>query len=685
MTDITIYPAANADDGVIINDTSFLNNNSSYLQVGKSGGSNFNTFIRFPGVNIPAGSEITAAYLTFTSVYDTADDPARVNIKYVDENNPSSPTDLSSWNALSWSSNAVSWLIDDTFIDTAFNSPSILNLVQEIVLRSGWVSGNAMLFALFNDSSSYARFIYPYDAGSNFAELHITYTADSLVFLDTITSADTISHNIPIIEESINNTDVINTNTIQGLILNDSNNLADVITSSFTYDKSLSDSFTANDSVSNFLTIVLSMMDSLDGSETINGYHPIYESILDSLFIWDNQTSQWQLNISDSFDGVDNLTIYLVILLSDYIAASDTILSNCNSNLSLSDTLKARDELLTTLTLTLTDALNAADSFTPILTLMIVDYLTLRDIVVSSGSFNHEIADTIVATDSMVSQWMLSLLDSFAGTDAINQCKFISESILDELTISDALSSTGVFNLTVEETLQIIDLIQNHYGLNISDSLNAADSFTNIATLYDTLSDSLNAADALTATLTAYLTITDGLVVVDIINSNGIFYETISDTIQLNVLIEIDSEIYECFVLNTPQFFPSVYSGFNYNSYTVFNNRIFAANSTGIFELTGTDDNGSVIHTGVQLQETDFGTIAKKRIRKGFLGISGTTPVISMEATDTEIKRTYSISDNGEVSAVRDVVGRKWKLSVMDFDELDSIELVPIVLTKRRK
>jgi hypothetical protein len=149
----------------------------------------------------------------------------------------------------------------------------------------------------------------------------------------------------------------------------------------------------------------------------------------------------------------------------------------------------------------------------------------------------------------------------------------------------------------------------------------------------------------------------------------------------LNVVVELDGEVWECYVLNTPKFLPSIYSGFNFNSYCVFQNRAYGCKADGIYELTGDTDNGTIINTGVQLSETKFGLPNQKRFRKAYIGVSGTTPLLTME-TETGETKTYSIDTDGEVDASRSLRSKKWKLTVTDFESLDFIKLVPIVLAK---
>jgi len=175
--------------------------------------------------------------------------------------------------------------------------------------------------------------------------------------------------------------------------------------------------------------------------------------------------------------------------------------------------------------------------------------------------------------------------------------------------------------------------------------------------------------------------VAESLVLTETVSIHAHLYNAVYETLHMNVVVEIDGEIWECYVLNTPKFHPSMYSGFSFNSYCVFEGRAYGANDTGIYELTGTTDAGSTIHTGAILHETDFGSPNQKRFRRGYLGITGTAPVMVFEDENGR-REAYTIDTEGKVVASSDLKGKSWKLSIADFDELSTTKLIPVILTK---
>jgi hypothetical protein len=134
--------------------------------------------VRFRDLGIPQGATITSAYIQFTADKDK-DGTAKVTIYAEDEDDAdqfgSSDDDISDRDK---TSNSENWTTADWDEDDTHNTPDLSDLVQEVVNRTGWTSGNDMVFILddisghldassYNSSSSKAPlFVVSYKTGS---------------------------------------------------------------------------------------------------------------------------------------------------------------------------------------------------------------------------------------------------------------------------------------------------------------------------------------------------------------------------------------------------------------------------------------------------------------------------------------------------------------------------------------
>jgi len=166
------YPATSGDDGYWW-PAGALNTANNYVFSSHSIDTMV-SFIRFPNVNIPQGAVISEAFLRVTA--DAARSGESVcNIYANDVDNASAPINETQMGALVYTTAYVEWDQEASWgAGTQYDSPDISTVIQEIVDREGWVSGNAMTLLLDIIGTTYSV-ISSYDRGSGLPELHIKW------------------------------------------------------------------------------------------------------------------------------------------------------------------------------------------------------------------------------------------------------------------------------------------------------------------------------------------------------------------------------------------------------------------------------------------------------------------------------------------------------------------------------
>jgi hypothetical protein len=119
-----------------------------------------------------------------------------------------------------------------------------------------------------------------------------------------------------------------------------------------------------------------------------------------------------------------------------------------------------------------------------------------------------------------------------------------------------------------------------------------------------------------------------------------------------------------------------------FNSYGELEGCIYGAKEEGIYLMEGTTDAGVAIHTGVVLGPMSFAGLNRVHFRRLYFSITGTAPVLRAEADGTLGASTAILRSNANLP--RNQYGKKWAFLVGDFDELETIELFPIVITRQR-
>lgn len=174
---------------------------TSALNIGNPGAVTRNISLRFTGVTIPQGTTINSAKIRFIASA-TKTPSIAAKIEGVAEDNTgefvTSPEDTARTRTKTSANAAWNGSISHT-LDSALDTPDITSIVQEIVNRGGWASGNAMAFFLSDDGSSSGNYIsvYEYNTttpnGAKAAELIIDYGSGTTTSTSTTTTTTSTS------------------------------------------------------------------------------------------------------------------------------------------------------------------------------------------------------------------------------------------------------------------------------------------------------------------------------------------------------------------------------------------------------------------------------------------------------------------------------------------------------------
>jgi len=147
---VDVSVSAGADDGYIW-DGSCYPSEDRFAFGELYGYDRANCWMKFNNITIPQGATITEATVTVVckGEYPFNDSIVTATIYANDENNAVAPTSVSEYNTLSTTSASVVWVTSATWdAGQEFSTPDIKSLVQEVVNRAGWESGNSIMILI---------------------------------------------------------------------------------------------------------------------------------------------------------------------------------------------------------------------------------------------------------------------------------------------------------------------------------------------------------------------------------------------------------------------------------------------------------------------------------------------------------------------------------------------------------
>ena len=133
------------------------------------------------GISITAGATITVAYLTYTAANTQSGTVVRTTLWADNAATPSAPTDTTTFWGITKTTHSVAWdSISAWTSNLEYQTPSLVNLVQELVTDNGAYSSGSMQFVHWNnasDNSAYRRRVDYTTSSTTATKLHIEYTA----------------------------------------------------------------------------------------------------------------------------------------------------------------------------------------------------------------------------------------------------------------------------------------------------------------------------------------------------------------------------------------------------------------------------------------------------------------------------------------------------------------------------
>lgn len=180
---VDVQVAASGDDGRSWSGTATgFGDTDAFIQVGESspGTTVVDGWARFVNVTIPAGATITVAYITVEENVDNGDGAGTLTDIFMEAaDDPTAPTTQADHAGRARTTAFTAWDDIDFTADTPTDSPDIASVIQEIIDRGGWNSGQSMQI-LWDDGGSTDHWYAPWSYDGNTAKavkLHVEWSS----------------------------------------------------------------------------------------------------------------------------------------------------------------------------------------------------------------------------------------------------------------------------------------------------------------------------------------------------------------------------------------------------------------------------------------------------------------------------------------------------------------------------
>lgn len=175
MTTLSVRVAASGHDVEQLTGTLEINTTGSNLDLGRD-----DVGCHFQNIALVQGQVIDNAYIEFEAVASDSGSPVNLTIVAEDTDDASVfGTGTGALDALDLTTASTTWNPSGWVINTTYQSQNITSVIQEVVDRLGWASGNNINIVIFGDGGNRRRG-KAYDHTTSAAPLLvIEYTEDS--------------------------------------------------------------------------------------------------------------------------------------------------------------------------------------------------------------------------------------------------------------------------------------------------------------------------------------------------------------------------------------------------------------------------------------------------------------------------------------------------------------------------
>jgi hypothetical protein len=168
MSTTVTYQVSTSNDDGSASSTSTFSRTATSPYIGYSGYA-YHLYSRFQYVAVPAGATIVSAKIQYRAAASATGNAPNTLIYFSDADSAVAPTTRAEFDAISLTSASVSWSMPNFTSGSWYDSPDIKSVVQEVVDRAGWESGNDMMLVHRDNGSTdgYIRRVWAYDGSGN--------------------------------------------------------------------------------------------------------------------------------------------------------------------------------------------------------------------------------------------------------------------------------------------------------------------------------------------------------------------------------------------------------------------------------------------------------------------------------------------------------------------------------------
>lgn len=314
---------------------------------------------------------------------------------------------------------------------------------------------------------------------------------------------------------------------------------------------------------------------------------------------------------------------------------------------------------------------------------VVAEVVSQLDAISPNGNYGITLADAAQITDLLTAAYPTTITQGVGLAPAADAVRALL--VLEGLGVTTALTASATYGFVLMQTLATSDSLSNFFGGQISETIGLSPAAGLLRTASGTAAEGVGLADVGTPQMVLRVELEDDFDVELTQVVSAILSPTLAEGLQVTAAYIAPDGGFTAWAVNTRTGAVTEYSNYVFNSFSKLNNRYLAASSSGLYELTGSTDDGDDVIAQIKSGLIQFNATKFAGLAGAYLGVRGEGDMFLKMVTGSGLEFIYRVRTQDmrttKVNFGKGLRARYFSFELIstgqDFD-IDTVEFVPI-------
>ena len=245
--------------------------------------------------------------------------------------------------------------------------------------------------------------------------------------------------------------------------------------------------------------------------------------------------------------------------------------------------------------------------------------ISASDSFLAKAIFRPSASDVVTLSDAVTISQLVLVAESVGLTDALSSVRALE--VLEALGLADVMVDMAKFGVTAAEAVRLVDGLVRFFAGDVVETVAMSETYARSWRGFESLSEQVAVAAALSGNLVLRVTVDELAHLTDAQILHAIYSAQVLDNIDLAAVYTSPSGDVTVWNINAVTGSVSQYDNYAFNSFAKFGQMFIGADETGLYELSGADDDGEAVVARIKSGLAQLTASRFTMIRDAYLGM----------------------------------------------------------------